>query len=75
MEDEGFEASLKALEDKVRKLESGDVPLDEALGLFEQGVDLAKRCHAQLDAAEERVAALTRGERGITERPMADLEE
>ena len=74
MENEGFESSLKALEERVRKLESGDVPLDEALGLFEQGVELANKCHAQLDAAEERVAALTRGSRGVEEKPMADLD-
>ena len=65
-----FEQTLAELENRVRALESGDVPLDEALALFEQGVELARTCHEQLEAAEARVAALTRGESGIEEKPL-----
>jgi len=66
----GFETSLQELEDRVRKLEAGELPLEEALRLYEEGVDLATTCHKQLEAAEKRVAALRHGESGITESPL-----
>lgn len=72
MADLGFEAALAQLEERVRKLEAGDVPLDEALALFEEGVALATTCHEQLDTAEQRVTALTRGPGGVEERPMQE---
>jgi exodeoxyribonuclease VII small subunit len=68
----GFEQALIALEERVRRLESGDLPLDEALLLYEQGVELARDCHEQLEAAEKRVAALARGRDGVEERPLPD---
>ena len=70
----GFEASLTELEKRVRRLEQGDVPLEEALRLFEEGVSLARSCHEQLEAAEKRVSALTRGAQGIDERPLSEPE-
>jgi len=68
--DLGFEEALEALEDRVRKLESGEVPLEQALQLFEQGVELARTCHELLEAAEQRVASLTRGPQGIEEQDL-----
>ncbi len=70
----GFEGALDELERRVRRLEAGDVPLEEALRLYEEGMTLAQQCHAQLEAAESRVAALTRGTRGIEDREMPDVE-
>jgi exodeoxyribonuclease VII small subunit len=69
---EGFESALAALEERVRRLEGGDVPLDEALRLFEDGVGLARQCHGYLDEAEQRVAALSRGTGGIEETPLSE---
>lgn len=69
-----FEAALAALEERVRLLESGELPLDQALSTFEDGVALARRCHELLDEAEQRVSALTRGTRGIETRPLAEPE-
>jgi exodeoxyribonuclease VII small subunit len=69
---EGFEHSLADLEDCVRRLESGEISLDEALALYEQGVELARRCHQHLDHAEDRVVALSRGADGPREQPMDD---
>jgi exodeoxyribonuclease VII small subunit len=63
----GFEEALAQLEQRVRKLEAGDVPLDDALTLFEEGVELARACHERLDEADQRVAALSRGRAGIEE--------
>lgn len=72
--DVGFEEALARLEEKVRRLEGGEVALDEALRLFEDGVALARTCHGLLDAAEQRVAALVNGPRGMTERPLDEPE-
>ncbi|HHO50689.1 MAG TPA: exodeoxyribonuclease VII small subunit [Deltaproteobacteria bacterium] len=70
----GFEETLAELELRVRQLEAGDISLEEALSLFEQGVELVRRCHDQLDAAEDRVAQLVRGADGVEEQPMDDVE-
>lgn len=69
---ESFESALSELEDRVRALEAGEVPLDKALELFEEGVALARTCHEHLDAAEERVARLSRGTAGIEEDPLPE---
>lgn len=71
---DGFEASLTALEERVRQLESAEIPLEEALRLFEEGVELARSCHEQLEAAEQRVAALSRGQEGLEETPLPEPE-
>jgi len=54
-----FEDALRALETIVRRLESGDVPLDESISLYAQGEALRKRCADRLQAAEARIAKLT----------------
>ncbi len=59
----GFEESLSALEKIVAQLESGDLPLERALKLFEEGVGLARQCQSQLEEAERKVEILLR-ERG-----------
>ena len=51
---DSFEQALSQLEQRVRALEAGDVPLDEALTLFEEGMELSRTCHEQLEAAEEK---------------------
>lgn len=53
-----FEAALAQLEEIVGKLEAGDLPLDEALALFEQGQKLAGLCGAKLDQAQLKVQQL-----------------
>ncbi|HKE03997.1 MAG TPA: exodeoxyribonuclease VII small subunit [Blastocatellia bacterium] len=60
---QSFEASLASLERIVANLESGDLPLERALELFEEGVALARRCQTQLGDAERKVEMLLR-ERG-----------
>lgn len=54
-----FEDLYHALEETVRRLESGELPLAEALALFEDGTRLAEQCNALLDGAELRVRQLT----------------
>jgi exodeoxyribonuclease VII small subunit len=58
-----FEAALTSLEGVVARLESGDMPLEQALEAFEAGVALSRRCAATLDAAERRIEILM-AERG-----------
>ena len=59
-----FEAALKRLEEIVKKLESGDLPLDSALELFEEGIKLSRFCHTTLGQAERRVEILLKNESG-----------
>ncbi len=59
-----FEDALRALEDVVRKLESGEVPLDESIGLYERGEQLRKHCQARLDAAQARIEKIVAGPDG-----------
>lgn len=55
-----FEQSLAQLEDVVQRLERGDLPLEEGLASFEEGVRLSRQCQEQLDVVEKRVASLSR---------------
>lgn len=62
-----FEQALSELESRVARLERGDLDLDDALRLFEEGVALVRECHETLDAAEARIVALSGGPGGIVE--------
>ena len=57
-----FEAALAELDSIVKKLEEGDLPLEQSLQLFERGVQLSRFCHARLEEAERRIEILN--ERG-----------
>ena len=59
-----FEASLEALEQIVRQLEDGDLPLDKSLELFEQGIRLSRECQERLSQAERRIEILLRDNQG-----------
>ena len=58
-----FEAAIAELESIVKKLEEGDLPLEQSLALYERGVQLSRFCHARLEEAERRIEILSeRGE-------------
>ncbi len=59
-----FEDALRALEEVVRRLESGEVPLDESITLYERGEVLRKHCQARLDAAQARIEKIVAGPDG-----------
>jgi len=59
-----FEAALKRLEDIVKKLETGELSLDSALELFEEGIKLSRFCHTKLEEAERRVEILLKNDSG-----------
>jgi len=61
-----FEAQLASLERIVRELERGDLPLEQSLELFEQGVRLSRECQERLNEAERRIEVLLRGGDGST---------
>jgi exodeoxyribonuclease VII small subunit len=58
MAKEKFEDSLEKLEDIVKKMEAGDLPLEEALKSFEEGIKLIRSCQTKLDEAQRRVEIL-----------------
>ncbi|KUK64497.1 MAG: Exodeoxyribonuclease 7 small subunit [Desulfotomaculum sp. 46_80] len=59
-----FEEALARLESVVRELESGKIPLEKALELFEKGIALSGICSEQLKEAERRINLLIAGEKG-----------
>jgi exodeoxyribonuclease VII small subunit len=59
-----FETSLEALEQIVRQLEDGDLPLEKSLELFEQGIRLSRECQERLSQAERRIEVLLRDNQG-----------
>jgi exodeoxyribonuclease VII small subunit len=61
-----FESQLATLERIVRELENGDLPLEQSLDLFEQGVKLSRECQERLNEAERRIEVLLRGGDGVT---------
>jgi len=66
-----FERSLARLEEVVRRLENANLSLDEAMKLFEEGVELSRECQKQLEQAEGRVEVLLKKADGkITAEPF-----
>ncbi len=57
---ESFESCLDRLEKIVKELENGNLPLEKALELFEEGMKLSDNCRRQLDSAESRIEMLVR---------------
>jgi len=68
-----FEDAMSELEDVVRQLEAGDVPLEESLAAFEKGVSLVRLLHTRLDSVQEKIEELTQNDRGRPEtKPLVD---
>lgn len=68
-----FEEALSELELRVRRLDSGELPLEEALQVFEEGVKLQQECQDLLDTAEQQIVELTRGPDGPEESEPATI--
>lgn len=70
-----FEASMTRLEEIIKQLEDGSVPLEEAMKLFQEGTALAGSCGKLLDEAELEIVKLTKGSDGsLQEVPFEDAE-
>ena len=72
MTDLKFEDCLARLEQIVSALETGNLPLEESLKVFEEGITLARHCSRYLDDAERRIEMLVKDDAGVTTtRPFA----
>jgi exodeoxyribonuclease VII small subunit len=65
-----FESGLQELESIVKEMESGDLPLERALELFEKGIQLSNACRKQLEEAETRVETLIKREGKLQAEPL-----
>jgi exodeoxyribonuclease VII small subunit len=65
-----FEAGLQQLESIVKEMESGELPLERALELFESGMKLSDACRKQLEEAETRVEILMKRAGEVTPQPF-----
>ncbi len=67
-----FEQALARLEQIVKALEGGNVPLEDLIKLFDEGTSLVKLCTERLDKAEEKVKLLQMKEGILTEEDFSD---
>jgi exodeoxyribonuclease VII small subunit len=70
-----FEEAMERLETIVGKLESGDVPLETAIELFQEGMKLSQLCGAKLEQVERKIEMLIESENGIHKKPFAPANE
>jgi exodeoxyribonuclease VII small subunit len=70
-----FERAMERLEQIIADLESGSLGLDESIKVFEEGVDLSKKCHKKLTEAETKVKQLIKNEDGEFGLQLFDDEE
>jgi len=70
MAKEKFEDALERLEEIVRRMEAGDMTLEESLKAFEEGIKLARLCSRRLDDAERRVEILLKQEEELVVKPF-----
>ena len=66
-EPKSIEEIFERLESIISDLESGDIPLDKSLTLFEEGMTLAETCRSQLNAAEQKVQELMKDKGGLVD--------
>jgi len=62
--EKSFETALSELEQIVAKLETGDLPLEASLELFEKGIKLSRECRERLSKAERRIEILMKDANG-----------
>lgn len=71
-----FEEAMEQLESEVKKLESGNMPIDEAIASFEQAVKLVRYCNEKLENAEQQVRILVSDSDGaVTDVPFDSIDE
>lgn len=67
-----FETALKQLEDIVKEMESGDLPIEDAMKKFEEGIRLSRFCTRKLDEIEQKITVLMEdASDGIVETPFS----
>ncbi|MFD2611885.1 exodeoxyribonuclease VII small subunit [Paenibacillus gansuensis] len=65
-----FEEAMEKLEDIVAKLESGDVPLEQAIELFQEGMKLSQLCGSKLEQVERKIETLMEENGNFTKKPF-----
>ncbi len=69
-----FEENMQRLEQIVRSMEKGDVPLEESLKLFQEGTELVRKCQELLDSAQLQVKMITSGPSDAPVEEIFDVE-
>ena len=76
MAEKKFETALARLEEIVQELEQGDLPLEQSLKLFEEGIKLSRICNKRLEEAERKVEILLKDKDGnLKAQPFEEQEE
>jgi exodeoxyribonuclease VII small subunit len=76
MAEKKFETAMARLEEIVTTLEDGELPLEQSLKLFEEGVKLSRICTARLEEAERKVEVLLKDKAGsLVKKPFEEEEE
>jgi exodeoxyribonuclease VII small subunit len=76
MAKKSFEQSLKQLEQIVHELESGELPLEQAIRKFEEGIELSKFCAEKLEETERKITLLMQADPGaVVEKPFTPADE
>lgn len=70
-----FEQAMLELEQITKQLESGEIPLDDSLKLFEKGVELTRFCSNALEDAQQKIAILTKDNEGNMKAKLFSAEE
>lgn len=71
----GFEKAMEELERIVAKLEGGDVPLEQAIELFQEGMRLSRICSQKLDSVERKIEMLLEEDGQAVKKPFSPVEE
>ncbi len=75
MAEKKFEAAMARLDEIVQELEKGDLPLEQSLKLFEEGIKLSRICSKRLDEAERKVEILLKDKNGTVKAAPFEEEE
>jgi len=70
MKEKKFEDAMRELEDIVKRLESGDLPLEDSIKTFEQGISLSTYCFNKLEEVEKKVSMLVKDGGRIKQEPF-----
>jgi exodeoxyribonuclease VII small subunit len=70
-----FDTAMEQLETIVAKLEGGDVPLEQAIELFQEGMRLSRMCSQKLESVERKIEMLLEEDGQTVKKPFAPLEE
>ncbi|MCM3633163.1 exodeoxyribonuclease VII small subunit [Paenibacillus camelliae] len=71
LENLSFEQALERLENIVAQLENGDVPLEQAIELYQEGMKLSSLCNGKLQQVESKIEMLIQTEQGLATKPFA----